>query len=50
MIKKFVKMVENNFKGYFGLFIFYIIIINYVIYIDQILIFRHNWVQNTIVP
>ena len=32
-------MVENSFKGYIDFFIFYIILINYAIFMDQILIF-----------
>ena len=32
-------MVENSFKGYIGLFIFYIISINYATFMNQILIF-----------
>ena len=31
-------MVENSFEGYIGLFIFYILSINYAIYMDQNLI------------
>ena len=40
-------MVENIFEWYIGLFIFYILFMNYVIFIDQILIFELNWVQKT---
>ena len=43
-------MMENSFEGYIGLFIFYIISINYVTFMDQILIFWLNWVQKIIVP
>ena len=43
-------MVENSFEGYIGLFIFYILPINYATFISQILIFGFNWVQKTIVP
>ena len=32
-------MIENNFEGYIDIFIFYIIPINYAIFMDQILIF-----------
>ena len=32
-------MVENSFKGYIGIFIFYILLINYTIFMRQILIF-----------
>ena len=35
-------MVENSFKGYIGLFIFNILIINYATYMDQNLIFGPN--------
>ena len=42
-------MIENSFKGHIGIFIFYIIIINYTIFIDQILIFGLSWIQKTIV-
>ena len=42
-------MVEYSFKGYIDLFIFHILSINYVTYMDQNLIFELNWVQNTIV-
>ena len=42
-------MVENSFKEYIGLFIFYIIPVNYIIYIDQNLIFGFNLIQNTII-
>ena len=35
-------MVENNFEGYIGFFIFDIIPINYVTYMDQNLIFGSN--------
>ena len=40
-------MVENGFEEYIGLFIFYIISINYVTYMDQNLIFGLIWIQNT---
>ena len=42
-------MIENSFKGYISLFIFYIIPVNYAIYIDQNLIFGFSWIQNTII-
>ena len=42
-------MVENNFEEYIGLFIFYILPINYVIFIGQILNFWDK-VQKKIVP
>ena len=32
-------MIENSFEWYIGLFIFYIILINYKTFMDQILIF-----------
>ena len=32
-------MIENNFEGYIGLFIFYILPINYATFMDQIIIF-----------
>ena len=32
-------MVRNNFEGYIGLFLYYIIFINYTTFMDQILIF-----------
>ena len=35
-------MVKNSFKWYIGIFIFYIIFINYAIYIYQNLIFGPN--------
>ena len=34
-----VKNTENSFEGYIGIFTFYIILINYVIFMSQILIF-----------
>ena len=43
-------MVKNSFEWYIGLFIFYIIPINYTIYMNQILIFGFNWIQNIIIP
>ena len=43
-------MVENSFEGYIGVFIFYIFLINYATFMDQILIFEPNWVQKTITP
>ena len=43
-------MIENSFEGYIGLFIFYIILINYTIFMSQILIFGSNRVQKIIVP
>ena len=46
-------MVENtqhSFEGYIYLFIFYILLINNVIFMGQILIFWLKWIQNTIVP
>ena len=43
-------MVENSFEGNIRFFIFYIIPINYAIYMDQNLIFGPSWIQNTIVP
>ena len=45
-----VENIQNSFEGYIGLFTFYIILINYTIFMDKILIFEVNWVQNTIVP
>ena len=42
-------MVKNSFEGNIRLFIFYIISINYAIYMDKNLIFGPNWIQNTIV-
>ena len=39
---------QNSFERYIGLFTFYIIPINYITFICQILIFGHSWVQNTI--
>ena len=45
-----VENTQNSFKGYIGLFIFYILPINYATFMDQILIFEHNWDQNTIAP
>ena len=42
-------MVEYSFKEYIDLFIFHILPINYVTYMDQNLIFELNWVQSTIV-
>ena len=42
-------MAENSFEGYIGLFIFYIIFINYATFMSQILIFGPNWVQKTII-
>ena len=44
-----VKNTQNSLKGYIGFFIFYIILINYTAFMDQILIFGSNWVQNIIV-
>ena len=41
---------QNSFEGYIGLFTFYIFFINYVIFMDQILIFGPCWFQNTILP
>ena len=35
-------MIENSFERHIGIFIFYIIPINYAIFIDQILIFGLN--------
>ena len=32
-------MIENNFEGYIDIFIFYILLINYVTFMGQILIF-----------
>ena len=43
-------MIENSFEGYIDLFIFYIILINYTIFMSQILIFGSNRVQKIIVP
>ena len=43
-------MVENSFERYIDFFIFYIIFINYITFMDQILIFELNWVQKTIIP
>ena len=43
-------MIENSSEWYISLFIFYIISINYATFMGQILIFRSNWVQKTIVP
>ena len=45
-----VENTQNNFERYIGLFIFYIISINYATFMGQILIFGPNWVQNAIVP
>ena len=45
-----VENIQNNFEGYIGLFIFYIIPINYAIFMGQILIFEPNWDQNIIIP
>ena len=45
-----VKNTQNNFKGFIDLFTFYIIFINYAIFMGQILIFDLNWVQNIIFP
>ena len=44
-----VENTQNSFKGYIGLFTFYIISINYTTFMSQILIFEPNWIQNTIV-
>ena len=43
-------MVENSFEDYIGFFISYILLINYAIFMGQILIFEPNWVQKTITP
>ena len=43
-------MIENSFKGHIGIFIFYILPINYAIFIDQILIFGLSWIQKIIIP
>ena len=32
-------MIENSFEGYIGFFIFYIFLINYATFMNQILIF-----------
>ena len=45
-----VENTQNSFEGYIGLFTFYIILINYAIFMGQILIILSNWVQNAIVP
>ena len=44
-----VENTQNSFEGYIGLFTFYIILINYATFMDQILIFGPSWTQNTIV-
>ena len=44
-----VENTQNSFKGYISLFTFYILLINYAIFVCQILIFGPNWVQDTIV-
>ena len=36
-------MVENSSEWYIGIFIFYILFINYAIFMGQILIFELNW-------
>ena len=38
-----IENTQNSFEGYISLFIFYIIPINYTIFMDQILIFGSNW-------
>ena len=45
-----VENSQNSFEWYIGFFTFYIIPINYATFMNQILIFGPNWVQNTIVP
>ena len=45
-----VENIQNSFEGYIGLFIFYILPLNYVTFMGQILIFGPSWVQNTIFP
>ena len=44
-----IENTQNSFEGYIDLFIFYIIHINYATFMDQILIFGPNRVQNIIV-
>ena len=48
----FISLKGNiwKFEGYIGLLTSYIISINYVSYVDQMLIFGFNWAQNIIVP
>ena len=36
-------IIENSFEGYIGFFIFYIILIDYITFMDPILIFESNW-------
>ena len=43
-----VENTQNSFEGYIGLFTFYIILINYATFIDQILIFKLSRIQNTL--
>ena len=38
-----VKNAQNSFEGYINLFTFYIIPINYAIFMNKILIFETNW-------
>ena len=45
-----VDNTQNGFEGYIGLFIFYILSINYITLIGQILIFGLSWIQNIIIP
>ena len=42
-------MVEYSFEWYIGFFIFHILLVNYITYTDQNLIFRSNWVQSIII-
>ena len=44
-----IENTQNNFEGYIGFFIFYILPLNYATFMDQILIFRPKWVQNIII-
>ena len=45
-----VENTQNSFERYIDLFTFYIIFINYATFMGQILIFRPNGVQKTIIP
>ena len=44
-----VENTQNSFEKYIGFFIFYILSLNYVTFMGQILIFESSWIQNTIV-
>ena len=37
-----IENIQNSFEGYINLFTFYIIPINYAIFMDKILIFETN--------